>query len=130
MFLVALAVLIGTALIVIPVWLAARLFGAKRRGLLACFFAALFSSLAFHLTTAYADGAGGALLGVAAMATVYMALLRMGFLSGLGVAVVVAVLQLLLGATLVVLLAGLLGTTAPAPGAGGWPGPDRGTVTL
>lgn len=113
MFLLALAVLVGATLIVLPVWLAAKLFGAKRSGFLSCFFAALLSSFAFHAVSQQLGLLTGFLLGVAAMAVVYQWLLGMGFWSGVGVAFAVALLQALVYGVVLVLLAGLLGVAAP-----------------
>lgn len=113
MFLLALAVLIGACLIVLPVWLAAKLFRARRSGFFRCFFAALLGSFAFHAVSHELGLLTGFLLGVAAMALVYQWLLRMGFWSGVGVAIAAAFLQALVYGVVLVLLAGLLGVAAP-----------------
>ncbi|HET8731946.1 MAG TPA: hypothetical protein VFM34_12670 [Moraxellaceae bacterium] len=113
MILLSLAVLVGAFLVVLPVWLAAKLFGAQRSGFFICLLASFLSSLAFHVVSSRLGLFSGFLLGVAAMAVVYQLLLKMGFWSGVGVAFAVALLQALVYGIVLVLLAGLLGLAVP-----------------
>ena len=113
MILLSLAVLVGAFLVVLPVWLAAKLFGAQRSGFFICLFASLLSSLAFHAVSRHFGLLSGFLLGVAAMAVVYQLLLKMGFWSGVGVAFAVGLLQALVYGVVLVLLATLLGLAVP-----------------
>lgn len=118
MLLLALAVLTGALLIVLPVWLAAKLFRARRSGFLRCFLAALLSSLAFQLVSWAIGIYLGMLPGMVAMAAIYQIVLRMGFWGGLGVAIGATLLQALVYGLVMVALGELLGadseTTAPA----------------
>lgn len=96
MFLLGMAILIATVILVGPVWLAARALGARRRGLGACFGAALLAALLYLLATRFVPGPVGVLLGVAGMALAYCLVLRLSFFSGLGVALVASLLQWLI----------------------------------
>lgn len=95
-FLLGVVIVVATAVLVGPVWLAAKAMGARRAGLVACLAASLLAALAYQVTAALLPSFSGVLLGVAEMAVVYALVLRMGVMSGLGVALIASLLQWLL----------------------------------